>query len=222
MATHSSTIAWKTPGWKIVVGYSPWGRKELDTTERLHFMHTYTDTHRYTYRYIYYTQTYTHGYTYMHPHTDTHTYRYMYYAQINIHTYAHRDTPAHTDTHMHMGACVHTQTDTYTMHTDKHIHTDTRTHPTCSPAQCLSVGPSCTLPGRSFDPGRVRGVRHALPPCRGSQVKGAVAPGLEAPVLAVGLGAHRGQLSPLWSPIGPRDCSLAPLGPHAPLCQTRG
>ena len=37
MAIHSSTIAWKTPGWKSVVGYSPWGRKELDTTERLHF-----------------------------------------------------------------------------------------------------------------------------------------------------------------------------------------
>ena len=24
-------------GWKSLVGYSPWGRKELDTTERLHF-----------------------------------------------------------------------------------------------------------------------------------------------------------------------------------------
>ena len=28
-ATHSSILAWRTP-W-----YSPWGRKELDTTERL-------------------------------------------------------------------------------------------------------------------------------------------------------------------------------------------
>ena len=24
-------------GWRSLVGYSPWGRKELDTTERLHF-----------------------------------------------------------------------------------------------------------------------------------------------------------------------------------------
>ena len=32
MAIHSSTIAWKIP-WTELVGYSPWGRKELDTTE---------------------------------------------------------------------------------------------------------------------------------------------------------------------------------------------
>jgi len=38
MATHSGTLAWKIP-WveKPVVGYSPWGCKELDTTKRLHF-----------------------------------------------------------------------------------------------------------------------------------------------------------------------------------------
>ena len=38
MATHSSTLAWKIP-WMEEHGrlYSPWGRKELDTTERLHF-----------------------------------------------------------------------------------------------------------------------------------------------------------------------------------------
>ena len=29
MAIHSSTIAWS------LIGYSPWGRKESDTTERL-------------------------------------------------------------------------------------------------------------------------------------------------------------------------------------------
>ena len=27
----------ESPGWMSLVGYSPWGRKELDTTERLHF-----------------------------------------------------------------------------------------------------------------------------------------------------------------------------------------
>ena len=27
----------KSYGWRSLAGYSPWGRKELDTTERLHF-----------------------------------------------------------------------------------------------------------------------------------------------------------------------------------------
>ena len=27
----------KSHGWRSLVGYSPWGRKESDTTERLHF-----------------------------------------------------------------------------------------------------------------------------------------------------------------------------------------
>ena len=42
MATHSSTLAWKIRGLKSLVGYSPWGRKESDKTERLHF-HFYTE-----------------------------------------------------------------------------------------------------------------------------------------------------------------------------------
>ena len=37
MATHSSTLAWKTPWTEELVGHSPWGHKELDTTEQLHF-----------------------------------------------------------------------------------------------------------------------------------------------------------------------------------------
>ena len=44
MAIHSSTIAWKIPedfpGRRTEEPgrlYSPWGRKELDTAERLHF-----------------------------------------------------------------------------------------------------------------------------------------------------------------------------------------
>ena len=38
MATHSCTLAWKIP-WMEEPGrlYSPWGRKESDTTELLHF-----------------------------------------------------------------------------------------------------------------------------------------------------------------------------------------
>ena len=37
MATYSSTLAWKIPWTENLVGYSPWGWKESDTTERLHF-----------------------------------------------------------------------------------------------------------------------------------------------------------------------------------------
>ena len=37
MATNSSILAWKIHGRRNLVGHSPWGRKELDTTERLHF-----------------------------------------------------------------------------------------------------------------------------------------------------------------------------------------
>ena len=38
MATHSSILAWKkSHGQRSLVGYSPWGCKESDTTERLHF-----------------------------------------------------------------------------------------------------------------------------------------------------------------------------------------
>ena len=33
MAIHSSTIAWKSHGQRSLVGYSPCGRKQSDTTE---------------------------------------------------------------------------------------------------------------------------------------------------------------------------------------------
>ena len=33
MATHSSILAWKSHRQGSLVGYSPWGRKELDRTE---------------------------------------------------------------------------------------------------------------------------------------------------------------------------------------------
>ena len=36
-ATHSSTLAWKIPWRRSLVGYSPWGHKESDTAEQLHF-----------------------------------------------------------------------------------------------------------------------------------------------------------------------------------------
>ena len=37
MATHSSTLALKSQGWRSLVGYSPRGHRESDTTEQLHF-----------------------------------------------------------------------------------------------------------------------------------------------------------------------------------------
>ena len=46
MATHSSILAWKSHGQRNLAGYSPWGRKESDTTELLS-MHTHTHTHIY-------------------------------------------------------------------------------------------------------------------------------------------------------------------------------
>jgi len=33
MANHSSILAWRTDGQRILVSYSPWGHKELDKTE---------------------------------------------------------------------------------------------------------------------------------------------------------------------------------------------
>ena len=37
MAPHSSTLPGKSHGWRSLVGCSPWGHWESDTTERLHF-----------------------------------------------------------------------------------------------------------------------------------------------------------------------------------------
>ena len=37
MATHSSTLAWKIPGRRSLVGFSPSGSEESDATEQLHF-----------------------------------------------------------------------------------------------------------------------------------------------------------------------------------------
>ena len=33
MATHSSVLAWRINGQRSLVGYSPWGHKDLDMTE---------------------------------------------------------------------------------------------------------------------------------------------------------------------------------------------
>ena len=41
MATHSSILAWEIHGQRSLVGYSPWGCKESDTTEHesIHIIH---------------------------------------------------------------------------------------------------------------------------------------------------------------------------------------
>ena len=36
-ATHPVPLPGQSCGWRSLVGYSPWGRRELDTTEQLHF-----------------------------------------------------------------------------------------------------------------------------------------------------------------------------------------
>ena len=40
MATHSSFLPGEFHGQRSLAGYSPWGCKELDTTERLAHTHT--------------------------------------------------------------------------------------------------------------------------------------------------------------------------------------
>ena len=37
MAPHSGTLAWKIRGRRSLVGRSPWGHEESDTTERIRF-----------------------------------------------------------------------------------------------------------------------------------------------------------------------------------------
>ena len=69
------------------MGYSSWGRKELDMTERLIHTYTYTHTHVSVYIYIY---THTHTYIYTHTHIHTHTYIHIYiYIYTHTHTYIH-------------------------------------------------------------------------------------------------------------------------------------
>ena len=41
MATHSSILAWEIPWTRSLAGYSPWGHKELNTTEATEHAHTY-------------------------------------------------------------------------------------------------------------------------------------------------------------------------------------
>ena len=38
MAPHSTLFPGKSHGRRSLIGYSPWGSKESDTTERLHFL----------------------------------------------------------------------------------------------------------------------------------------------------------------------------------------
>ena len=46
MATHSSIVVWRIPWTWSLVGYIPWGCKELDTTEQLTLSFSLSHTHR--------------------------------------------------------------------------------------------------------------------------------------------------------------------------------
>ena len=52
MAPHSSTLAWKIPWMEEPIGYSPWGHKVSDTTERLHSLHfsSFCTSHQFIYK----------------------------------------------------------------------------------------------------------------------------------------------------------------------------
>ena len=43
MATHLVSLPGESLGWRRLVGYSPWGHKESDMTERLHYGHLIFD-----------------------------------------------------------------------------------------------------------------------------------------------------------------------------------
>ena len=43
MATYSSILAWEIPWKRNLVGYSSWGRKELDMTKQRTYTHTPSD-----------------------------------------------------------------------------------------------------------------------------------------------------------------------------------
>ena len=67
----------KSHGWRNLVGCSPWGCKESDTTEWLHFHFSFG-----LYRCLYYSM-YIHTYT--HTHTHTHTLTHVQYYSPNYH-----------------------------------------------------------------------------------------------------------------------------------------
>ena len=46
MATTPVFLPGESHGWRSLVGYSPWGRKESDTTERLH-IHVHEANHKF-------------------------------------------------------------------------------------------------------------------------------------------------------------------------------
>ena len=46
MATHSSSLAWRIPWAEEPEGYSPWGCKESDTTERQTLSHFLSLAHK--------------------------------------------------------------------------------------------------------------------------------------------------------------------------------
>ena len=52
MATRSSILAWEMPEQRSLEGYSPWGCKELDTTEQLNMYICKLCIHSYLYSFV--------------------------------------------------------------------------------------------------------------------------------------------------------------------------
>ena len=73
----------KSHGQRSLVGYSPWSRKELDTTEPSH------------------PQTHTHT-----PHTCTRTHTHPPYTRAHTHTHTHTRARTHTHTHGKLGIAL--------------------------------------------------------------------------------------------------------------------
>ena len=74
MTTHSSILADKSHLQRSLAGYSPWGHKELDTTEQLN---KHTQAHKCMH-------THTHTRTHTHTHTHTHTPSYLERKEKNV------------------------------------------------------------------------------------------------------------------------------------------
>ena len=83
-------------GQRSLVGCSPWGCTELDTTEAT-WQQAYTHTHTHLHTHVH-THTFTHTFTHIHIYTLIHTVTHTY-THIHIYTHAHTHMYTHIYTH---------------------------------------------------------------------------------------------------------------------------
>ena len=123
-------------GQRSLAGYSPWGCKESDVTERLTdarhtYMHTHTYIHMHTYMHIHmHTHIYTHTHTHIHICTCMCTLTYtciLTYTYSHIHAYTHTHAYTHIQTYVHIHAYTHIHIYTH-IHAYRHIHTYAHIH----------------------------------------------------------------------------------------------